>query len=295
MSSDMKELILSIVKIGLPLSVVVGMFAQGLSIVPSQLRLFRERPLLMLRSLVAVLFLVPIAVLAIILLLKPSPAVAVGLAILVACPAAPMMIVKIAKKGGSPAYIVSLHLYLALLVLLTVPATLYLLSEALGFQVEVSVSAVARVVGMTVLLPVGLGILIRSFFPKAADTIGPTLAKVGGVALLLLIIFVAMMTYGLLLKMDLWSYLVMAVVVTVSIAIGHWLAPRDAEERTTLAMECAARHPGLAMTIAALNFSPHKALPVLVPYLVVFMVVTTIYLQWRKRRSADGEVSQAIK
>src|SRR5437588_4240705 len=96
-------------------------------------------------------------------------------------------------------------------------------------------------------------------------------------------LFVVAMTYGLL-KMDLWSYFVMAVVVAVSIAIGHWLGPRDAEERTTLAIESAARHPGLSMTIAALNFSPQKALPVLSPYLIVFMVFTTVYLQWRKRR-----------
>ena len=153
----------------------------------------------------------------------------------------------------------------------------------------------ARVVGMTILLPVCLGILIRSFFPKVADTIGPPLAKVGGVVLLILVLFVVAMTYGLLMKMDLWSYFVMAIVVTVSIAIGHWLGPRDAEEQTTLAIESAARHPGLAMTIAALNFSPQKTLPVLVPYLVVFMVVTTIYLQWRKRRgnkeSDEGRVA----
>ena len=76
----------------------------------------------------------------------------------------------------------------------------------------------------------------------------------------------------------------MAVVVAVSAAIGHWLGPRDAEQRTTLALESAARHPGLAMTIAALNFSPQTALPVLIPYLIVFTVVTTVYLQWRKRR-----------
>jgi bile acid:Na+ symporter, BASS family len=242
----MKELILSIVKIGLPLSVVAGMFAQGLSIVPSQLVLFKERPWLMFRSLVVVLFLVPLAALVIILLLKPSPAVAIGLAILLASPAAPLMLIKVPKKGGS----------LALFALLTVPVTLDLLSKALGFHVEVGVLAVARVVGMTILLPVCIGILIRSLFPKLADTIGPGLAKVGGVALLILILLVVAMTYGLLLKMDLWSYMVMAIVVAVSIAIGHWLGPRDPEERTTLAMESASRHPGLAMTIAALNFSP---------------------------------------
>jgi BASS family bile acid:Na+ symporter len=283
----MKELILDIVKIGLPLSVVANMFAQGLSIVPSQVVLFRERALLMLWSLVVILFLVPVAALVIILLLKPSPAVAIGLAILVASPAAPMMLVKVPKTGGSPAYMAILHLSLALLALLTVPITLYLLSKALGFQVEVGVLAVARVVGMTILVPVCLGMLARSFFPGVADTIAPALAKVGGVVLLILGLCVVAMTYGLLLKMDLWSYFVMAVVVTVSAAIGHWLGPRDAEERTTLAIESAARHPGLAMTIAALNFSPQAALAVLIPYLIVFTVVTTVYLRWRKRRLAE--------
>ncbi len=280
----MKELILNTVKIGLPLSVAASMFAQGLSIVPSQLVLCRQRPLLMLWSLVVVLFLVPVAALVIILLLKPAPAVAIGLAILVASPAAPMMLVKVPKTGGSLAYMAGLHLSLALLALLTVPITLHLLSKALGFHVEVGVFAVARVVGMTILGPVCLGILARSFFPRVAERIAPALAKVGGVVLLILVLFVVAMTYDLLLKMDRWSYFVMAVVVAVSAAIGHWLGPRDAEERTTLAIESAARHPGLAMTIAALNFSPQTALPVLIPYLIVFTVLTTVYLQWRKRR-----------
>ncbi len=289
----MKELILETVRIALPLSVAVSMFAQGLSIVPSQLALFKERPLLMFRSLMVVLFLVPIAALIVILLLKPSPAVAIGLAILVASPAAPMMLVKVPKKGGSLAYMASLHLSLALLALITVPITLDLLSTALGFQAEVGVFAVARVVGMTILVPVCLGILIRFFFPKVARTVGPALARVGGVVLLILVLCVVAITYGLLLKMDLRSYFVMATVVTVSMAIGHWLGPGDAAERTTLAMESAARHPGLAMTIATLNFSPQQALPVLVPYLVVFMVLTTIYLAWRKRRSARTSTEPA--
>jgi len=289
----MKELILSMLKIGLPLSVAASMFAQGLSIVPSHLAFFRERPTLMLRSLVVVLILVPMAALAIILSLKPAPAVAVGLAILVASPAAPLMLVKVPKKGGSLAYMTCLHLTLSLLALFTVPLTLELLSKAIGFRAEVGVLAVARVVGMTILLPVCLGIVVRSFFPKIVGAVGPPLAKAGGFALLVLVLFVVVIAYGLLMKMEFWSYFVMAIVVTVSLAIGHCLGPRDPEEQTTLAMESAARHPGLAMTIAALNFSPQKALSVLVPYLVVFMVVTTIYLQWRKR--AAGRSSEPVQ
>jgi len=60
----------------------------------------------------------------IILLLQPSRSVAIGLSTLVSSPAAPMMLVKVPKKGGSLACLANLHLSLALLALLTVPATL---------------------------------------------------------------------------------------------------------------------------------------------------------------------------
>jgi BASS family bile acid:Na+ symporter len=128
-----KSLLLTILKIGLPLSVAVSVFARGLTIVPGQLAVFRERPWLMFRSLVALLVLVRVAVLAIVYLLRPSNDVAIGLAILAACPAAPMMLVKVPKKGGSLPYMASLHLSLALLAVVTVPVTLASLSRALGF------------------------------------------------------------------------------------------------------------------------------------------------------------------
>jgi BASS family bile acid:Na+ symporter len=292
---SVKETIVEIVKIGFPLSVITSMFAQGLGLALADLLVFRHRPVLMLRSLVVVLLLVPLAALAIVLVLNPERTVAIGMAILVASPAAPMMLVKVSKKGGRLAYMACLHLSLALLATLTVPITLRLFSLALGFQAEVGVFAVSRVVGMTILVPVCLGILTRHFFPRVAETIAGRLSNAAGVVLLVLGLFVVTMAHSTLLKMSLWSYFVMAVVVAAAIAIGHWLGPQDAEERTTLAMESAGRHPGLAMTIAAVNFSPESALPVLIPYLIVFTLVTTVYLEWRKRSvgslmASDGQV-----
>ncbi len=279
----MKETLLAIVRVGLPLTVTASMLAQGMTIAPSRLVLFGQRPMLMLRSLVVVLVLVPLVVLVILLLFEPAPEVTIGLSILAASPAAPLMLVKIPRKGGSLSYITCLHLSLALLALLTVPVTLDLFSRVLGFQAEVGVSAVARVVGMTILVPICLGMLIQALFPGIAGTIGPALARICAIALMVLILCVVGLTYGLLLRMNPGAYLVMALVVAASIGIGHGLGPQDPQERTTLAIESAARHPGLALTIATLNFSPDKALPVLVPYLAVFVGVSTIYLHLRKR------------
>jgi BASS family bile acid:Na+ symporter len=85
-------------------------FGVGLNIAPKNLLFIRERPGLMLKSLAAVTFLVPIAVLVIIFLVQPLRPFAVALAILAASPAAPMVVGKVKKSGGSAGYAASLQL-----------------------------------------------------------------------------------------------------------------------------------------------------------------------------------------
>jgi hypothetical protein len=71
------------------------------TIAPSQVvTFFRDRPGVTLRSWVAALILVPAAALGLILLLEPALAVGIGLAMLVACPPAPLMIKSAPKLGG---------------------------------------------------------------------------------------------------------------------------------------------------------------------------------------------------
>ena len=279
----------NIIKICLPLSLMAVMFTQGLELKLSELlAIFKERPLVMLRSLVVVLVLVPIAALAIILLFKPSPATVIGLAILAASPAAPFQLRNIHKKVGSLVYLHSLHLSLALFSIISVPAVLYLLAEALDFQAEVSVFQVGKTVGQALLLPVVVGMVFGAVFPKAADRIGPTLGRIAEIGLLVMVVLVLIKTSSLLLKMDAWSYVVMTIFIIVNFVLGHVLGPRDAQERTTLAMESGARNFGLAMTIGVLNFSAERALAVLIPYIILFGVISTLYLKWRARQTAPG-------
>ena len=53
--------------------------------------------------------------------------------------------------------------------------------------------------------------------------------------------------------------------------------------------QCGVRHPVLAITIAGANFTPQKALPVLVPCVITFIVVAMVYLFWRGRGLAAGK------
>jgi bile acid:Na+ symporter, BASS family len=246
----------------------------------------------MLQSLLAVLVLVPAAALAIILLLKPSPGVAVGLAILVACPPAPLMMKATPKLGqGSAAFMASLHLSLAVLAFFTVPISLYLLSMPLGFHADVDLLKMALILGRTILIPILLGMAVRSFFLKFADMVGPKLDKVGTAGLLVVVLFALAALYPALLKMDTWSYLVIGVVSAAALAIGHLLGPRDPHERITLAVESGVRHPVLSIAIAASNFSPQKALPVLVPCVLMFIICAMIYMLWQRRSLLAGKLA----
>ena len=177
----------------------------------------------------------------------------------------------------------SLHLSLAALAFLTVPVVLYLLAIPLGFHAAVDLGTMAWILSRTILIPIGLGMAVRAFFPKFGDRVGPVLAKAGTVGLAVVVLFALAAYYPSLLNMDAWSYLVIAVVSAVALGIGHLLGPRDPHEKTTLAVECGVRHPVLALTIAAANFTPQKALPVLVPCVLVFIIVAMIYLLWRKK------------
>jgi BASS family bile acid:Na+ symporter len=283
----MPELILWFIKFGLFAGTIILTFAQGLDIPMGHLAYFREHPGLLMRSLIAVVVLVPVAALVVILLVDPSPAVMVGLAILAACPAAPQMIVSIPKAGGKLAYTASLHLALGVLSLITTPVTLALLAATLNFQASVHPFVIAEQVGTSLFLPLLLGMLFLAGFPRAAASIRMPLALIGQAISILTIALILFLKYHVLLQMDLRSYSAMAIMIVIALGIGHFLAPRQPEERTTLALESAARHPGLAFLIAALNFPLEKALPVFIPYLIVSGVISMLYIRWRKKN--DGQ------
>jgi BASS family bile acid:Na+ symporter len=272
-----------------PLSVALIVFAEALAIAPSGVVAYvKQRPGTMLRSLLAALVLAPAVALGLILLLEPAPAVAIGLAILMACPPAPLMIKSATAIGrGDPAFIASLHLGLAALAVVTVPVVLDLLARPLGFSAGVDPMSILSLLAKTILIPIGLGLAVRALAPAWAERVGSVAGKVGTLGLLVVVVAILAALYRTLLDMDAWSYGVIAAVCLAALAIGHWIGSDKPQERTILAVECAVRHPGLAIAIGASNFTPQQALPVLVPCIVTFIAIGTAYLAWRGRTASS--------
>ena len=279
----MAETFLMVIKAGLAISLFLVKFGIGLTIAPGDLRFIRERPGLMLKSLAAVTVLVPIAVLIILLLVQPPRRFAVALAILAASPAAPMVVGKVKKSGGSAGYAASLQLVVTLFALISTPLVLGVLSSALDFKAEIDPFRVAKQVFVTIFLPIGLGVIVGAKLPRLGG-LGARLVKVATFVFLAILLLILTQTAGAFLQMDLRSYLAIALTALAALAIGHLLAPKEPEMKTTLALETAMRNPALALLIGALNFPQTKPLPILIPCVVISVLIVTIYAKWQGRK-----------
>ncbi|MGH7358585.1 MAG: hypothetical protein ACREJR_07215, partial [Candidatus Rokuibacteriota bacterium] len=63
----------------------------------------------------------------------------------------------------------------------------------------------------------------------------------------------------------------------------HWLGGPDPDDRTALAIASSIRHPGVALTIARLNFPEEPLAPAAVLlFLLVSVIATLPYGAWRR-------------
>ncbi|HEY3450411.1 MAG TPA: bile acid:sodium symporter [Myxococcales bacterium] len=273
------------VRILVALGVMALMLAQGTAVEAGQLLYLVRRPGLLARSLLAVVVAVPCIALAVGWLLRPEPAVQVGLAVLAACPVAPVMIVRVRKASGDVEYVAALHLTLAVLSIATTPLALAVLSRVLGFEAGIRPGLVAVQVGRSLLLPFALGVAARTWTPAFAARVRGPLAVAGGLALLagVVVLLAGQGGWRLLLSHAPRGYLAMAVMFVAALGAGHVLAGGPPNRRAALALESAARNPGLALLIASLNFDPRRSMGVLLPYLVVSPVLATVYAGTRVR------------
>lgn len=271
-------------------AILAIMCAEGMRVSPRDLGFVWRRPQLLARALLAVVVLVPVAAIAVVLLLRPDRRVAVALAVLAASPLAPFVIKNVMKRGPSPAFGASMHVALAALSVLTTPAALWLVAHALDFRATVAPFAIAMQVATTVLLPFGAGVLVAAAAPRIAERARGPLEVAGTLLLLAVLVMILARGWPLLAGLDARSYVAIASFCVLAFASGHLLG-RTPAERSALAFESAARNPALAILIATSSFEQARPAPVLVPYFVVYLIVAVLYGRFASRtapRRAEG-------
>jgi BASS family bile acid:Na+ symporter len=270
----------------LQLSVVLIVFSVGLKGTWQDATSLFRRPAMLARSFLSMNVIMPVLAALTAALFHLNAEVKIALILLAVSPMPPLLPRKAVKAGAKGSYVHGLLTAMSLLSIVVVPIAIRILGKMFGHDVHIGPTTVAIVVGKTILLPLGVGILLHARAPEFANRASLTAGRIGNVLLLVMIvpllIFSGRMVIGV---AENGAVLALAAFCVVGAIVGHWLGGPDPSERSILALATASRHPGLVLAIASANFPEHKKLvaAVVVLYLLVNAAILLPYNAWRKR------------
>jgi BASS family bile acid:Na+ symporter len=148
-----------------------------------------------------------------------------------------------------------------------------------------SFGQISKFIGGTILLPLGLGVILRKLAPGMTMLAGPWIVRVGNLLLLAALLPILAASAE-----NMWLLIgdgtILAIVITISAAMaaGQWIGGPDEHDRTALGIVSAMRHPGVALAIGTTNFPNNKLIPAaIVLYVLIAVIMTTVYGKLRLR------------
>jgi BASS family bile acid:Na+ symporter len=272
--------------LALQASILLTVFGLGLTATWQEATYLLRQPGLLLRTLLSMSLIMP-AIAAVVAALLPFPLEAkVGLIAVALSPVPPLVWKRQLSAGGRREYAIGLLVAMALLAIVIVPVSVSILARIFGGTAFVTPAAIAKVMAMTILAPLGIGLVIRQVLPVAEKASTHILALAG----LLLVVGAVMLLIGMwpLMRGFLGNGLALALagVSALGLLVGHLLGGPLPGDRTSLAIATACRHPAAALVIATSGtaVSDKKSeLAVILLYLVVATIVSTVYQKWRTR------------
>jgi BASS family bile acid:Na+ symporter len=207
------------------------------------------------------------------------------LMLMAVCPGVALMVNTIRRRGGDLALGAALSLVMTVLAILLLPLTLAALDRGFGFAFHAPVGPLLRKVALPLLVATGVGLTIRRFRPRLAESLFPLSMGLFKAALAVILVVVAWKALPAFLRSPL-TILATVVITLAGAALGHLLgAPREADRRT-LAIVSAYGNPALVLTIVKLSHPDANALPAVGAYLIIRVAVLTAYLAWEGRSAA---------
>jgi BASS family bile acid:Na+ symporter len=266
------------------LSLAVLVLNVGLDAEPGDLLHLFRRPRQLLKAVLAVNVLVPVAAALLVAALPISHVAKAGILLMAMSPVPPLVPGKEKKIGGSRAYSYGLYTALILLAVVVVPVSVAIAGWIYGASIAIPPLAVARNVLLTVVAPLVIGLVIHRFAPKFAARAAKVLNAVA--MLLLLTAFIPMLigawpAFATLIGDG--TVVAMALVGAFALAAGHLLGGPDRQDRAALAVTSATRHPGIALMIAKANTEDPRVSAAIIGFMIVGLLVAVPYQLWIKR------------
>lgn len=261
-------------------TVALIIFAIGMDSTPQDATRLLQHPGLLLRSLLAMYVLVPLAALALVTLLTLQPGVEIGLLVLAVSAGAPLLPRKLMGVGDG-GYAFSLVVFSSVLAIVVVPIWMAVLGSHFGAPPALTPLVVAWVLAKSFFLPLVAGMLVRWWFPSFAARVAARAIAIAGGVLMLGAVALLGLNWEIVLHIQWTGVLTLAALIVLALAIGHLLGGPAEDDRTALAIACATRHIGVAVMVATSLPGP-RTVVILAVYITTSLAISLPYLHWRR-------------
>ncbi|MBN7770888.1 bile acid:sodium symporter family protein [Marinobacter daepoensis] len=289
-----------LISAGLPISLFIIMIGIGMTLTLRDFRQVAVYPKGLIVGSVAQIFVMPVVAFALAYLFGVSPAIAVGLVIIAACPGGTTSNLFVLLSRGNIALSIVLTVSASLLTILTLPLfTNMALQHFMDTEESISLPVVKTIVMLVVivLLPVAIGMLVRTRKPELARKAEGIVSIFGGVVLAVLIVA---LLYGV--RDDLWDLLRQAGPSTIALNVAGimlgLLAGRFAgltqRESLAVAVELGVKNGtiGLMVTLTLLESSA-MSIPAAVYGVLMFPIGFLLAMYGRRVIPKTSVVGQA--
>ena len=274
-----------IVKLVLTGGIALTVFAIGLRSRPADTLQLVRQPMLGLRAMTSMFVLTPIFVIAVtmaVALGRPDRAALIALAV---SPMPPILPRREATVGGEGDYAVGLQVMASVVSIIVAPIIVWLAGRLFGVAAHFDTLAMLKVLAITIGAPLAAGIAIARFWPRAAKLS----RRLGTLAMVVLAVGAAFALYAeapnVVARIGHGLLWVTAAIVLFGLLVGHLLGGPDPGNRGALALATSARHPGLAIALAAGAFPADKdaIVATVLLFLLTNVMLTLPYMLWRRR------------
>ncbi len=276
----------TIVKLLIVGGIVLNVVSIGVRARPGDALYLIRHPQLAGRAMLAMFVLVPAFALFIAYAFGLSRPVAAVLLALSVAPMPPLLSNKEVKAGGDNEYAIGLQVLATVVSLAAVPLMLLIAGWISGVSLSTDITPAAKILFITVAAPMAAGMALGQFFPALRDPVATWASRIGWVGLGLgAVALVAARWSDIIGRLGGGTLFFTVLIIGFALFVGHRLGGPDEGNRSALAITCAARHPGVAISVASSLF-PEDAAAILgmagLFWLTSFAMAIP-YLKWRKQ------------
>jgi BASS family bile acid:Na+ symporter len=283
----MSDVLGVIVQLSALVFVVSSMLAMGLSLTVPEIIAPLKNVRLVILALVINFIAVPFVAWAIQAVMDLDQDIYTGLLLLATAAGAPFLpkLAQVAK--GNAAFSVGLMVLLMVVTIIYMPIVLPLFLSG----VEINPWDIAKSLIVLMLLPLGIGLFMKSRWPATAKELQGLMSSASSFAILLLLVGAIILQWSAIVSLIGTGGLVAILIfLLVSLALGYFAGGSDPATRSVMGLGTAQRNVSAALVVGAQNFSdsPNVLVTVIVGALIGLVLLMPIGAELGKRMSGES-------